>query len=51
MFRYNYQPVATKVIKPETTLNVSPAKKKFEREITMLSGVKHGNIGKLFATR
>ncbi|XP_009760417.1 serine/threonine-protein kinase STY13-like [Nicotiana tabacum] len=44
---YKSQPVAIKVIQPEKCSNVSPERKvKFEREITMLSRVKHDNIMK-----
>ncbi|KAJ8558375.1 hypothetical protein K7X08_005141 [Anisodus acutangulus] len=46
-FRYKSQPVAIKVIQPESASNVSPGRKeKFEREITLLSRVKHDNIVK-----
>ncbi|XP_019256054.1 PREDICTED: serine/threonine-protein kinase HT1-like [Nicotiana attenuata] len=44
---YKSLPVAIKVIQPEKSSNVSPERKvKFEREITMLSRVKHDNIVK-----
>nr|XP_016513088.1 PREDICTED: serine/threonine-protein kinase HT1-like [Nicotiana tabacum] len=44
---YKSLPVAIKVIQPEKSSNVSPERKvKFEREITMLSRVKHDSIVK-----
>ncbi|MCE3049352.1 hypothetical protein HAX54_044681 [Datura stramonium] len=44
---YKSRPVAIKVIQPERASNVSPERKeKFEREITLLSRVKHDNIVK-----
>ncbi|KAK9265725.1 hypothetical protein L1049_025319 [Liquidambar formosana] len=42
---YNSKPVAIKEIQPNKTSAVSPERKeKFQREVTMLSKVKHGNI-------
>ncbi|KAL7231964.1 hypothetical protein ACSBR2_010061 [Camellia fascicularis] len=44
---YKSKPVAVKVIQPDKTSAVSPERKeKFEREVAMLSRVKHDNIVK-----
>ncbi|XP_071914419.1 serine/threonine-protein kinase STY13-like isoform X2 [Coffea arabica] len=44
---YNSVPVAVKVIQPDISSNVSPERmEKFEREVVMLSRVKHDNIVK-----
>ncbi|CAK9152445.1 unnamed protein product [Ilex paraguariensis] len=44
---YKSEPVAIKVIQPDNSSAVSPERQeKFEREVTMLSGVKHDNIVK-----
>ncbi|XP_057481455.1 serine/threonine-protein kinase STY13-like [Actinidia eriantha] len=44
---YKFKPVAIKVIQPDKTSAVSPERKqKFEREVAMLSRVKHDNIVK-----
>ncbi|KAL3525418.1 hypothetical protein ACH5RR_013790 [Cinchona calisaya] len=44
---YNSVPVAVKVIQPDISSNVSPEHiEKFEREVVMLSRVKHDNIVK-----
>ena len=46
--RYNSVPVAVKVIQPDISSNVSPERmEKFEREVVMLSRVKHDNIVKV----
>lgn len=44
---YNSVPVAVKVIQPDSSSNVSPERiEKFQREVLMLSRVKHDNIVK-----
>jgi serine/threonine protein kinase len=47
-FRYKSKVVAVKVIQPSRTSDVSPeCKEKFQREVTLLSRVKHENIVKV----
>ncbi|KAL3346114.1 hypothetical protein AABB24_024854 [Solanum stoloniferum] len=44
---YKSMPVAIKIIQPDMSANVSPERKvKFQREVTLLSKVKHENIVK-----
>ncbi|CAN4083237.1 unnamed protein product [Withania somnifera] len=44
---YKSMPVAIKIIQPDMSANVSPERKeKFQREVTLLSKVKHDNIVK-----
>lgn len=48
-FRYGSRPVAVKVILPDEASEVSAERKeKFQREVTMLSKMKHPNIVKVF---
>lgn len=44
-FRYKSKPVAVKILQPARTSEVSADRKeKFQREVTLLSKVKHANI-------
>lgn len=44
-------PVAIKIIQPDMSANVSPERKvKFQREVTLLSKVKHDNIVKVWCS-